>query len=131
MITVDTHVIIWDALEPKSLSKRAITELHNANKNDGIIFCEISLWEIAMLISKQRLKIDVTFLEFIDLVSVSNKYIFQGITPEIAALSVELPKEINPNPADKIICATSIATKAPLLTADRNLLKSELAETIW
>ncbi len=47
MITVDTHVIIWDAREPKSLSRRAKKELHNANQSDGIIFCEISPWEIA------------------------------------------------------------------------------------
>ncbi len=50
MIVVDTHIIIWDALKPESLSQKAKNTIDEANKKDGIIICEVSLWEIAMLI---------------------------------------------------------------------------------
>jgi PIN domain nuclease of toxin-antitoxin system len=131
MITVDTHIIIWDALKPKALSNKAKKAIDDANQRDGIIISGISLWEIAMLMEKKRIKIEIPYLEFIDLVMGSNNYILKGITPEIADMSVNLPNDINQDPADRIICATSIVNNAPLVTADRNLLKSKNIKTIW
>jgi len=131
MIVVDTHIIIWDALKPEMLSKNAKNAIKKANKNDGIIISDISLWEIAMLIKKNRLEINVPHLEFMELVKSSNNYIIQSINPEIADISVNLSSEINADPADRIICATSIFKDIPLITADKNLLKSSLVKTIW
>ena len=131
MVTADTHIIIWNALKPDLLSSKARAAMDTANETDGIIFCEISLWEIAMLMQKQRLDIDVSYLEFINLIKASNKLIFRGISPEIAELSTNLPSEINQDPADRIICATSIVTNTELVTADKNLIKSSLVRTIW
>jgi PIN domain nuclease of toxin-antitoxin system len=131
MITVDTHIIIWDALKPELLSRKAKKELQRANQKDGIIFCDISLWEIAMLIQKRRMDIDVSYLEFISLVIAANNYIFQSITPEIADLSTRLNIKDVLDPADRIIAATSKITNTPLITADKNLLKSEDINTIY
>jgi len=131
MVTVDTHIAIWNALKPDLLSRKARTSIDRANETDGIIFCEISLWEIAMLMQKQRLDIDLSYLEFINLLKTSNNFIFKGISPEIAELSTNLPPEINQDPADRIICATSIITNTELVTADKNLIKSPLVNTIW
>ena len=130
MVTLDTHVIIWDALNPKLVSRKAKEEIRKAQQTGGIIFCEISLWEIAMLMKKQRVIIDITYQEFIGLIKASNNYIFKGITPEIAELAINLASEINQDPADRLILATSIVTNAPLVTADKNLQQSKL-KTIW
>jgi len=131
MITVDTHIIIWDALKPELLSDKAKKEMYRANQTDGIIFCDICLWEIAMLINKKRIEINVSYLKFIDLVKASNNYIFQGITPEIADLATNLRLDINSDPADKIISATSLISNTPLITADKNLRQSKNLKTIW
>ncbi len=131
MICIDTHIIIWDALKPEALSWKAKKAINQANEKDGIIISDISLWEIAMLMKKNRLEINVPYLEFIDLIISSNNYILKGISPKIADLSVNLPEEINQDPADRIICATSIIYKAPLVTTDKNLLKSKSVKTIW
>lgn len=131
MVTVDTHIIIWDALEPEKLSKEAKSEFEKANESDGIIFCDISLWEISMLMVKKRIEIDVSFLEFMDLLRKTRNYIFQPISPEVAELSTNLYTEINSDPADRIIAATSIFTNSALITADKNLRKSKLINTIW
>jgi len=131
VIVVDTHVIIWDALEPKLLSKKAKNAINKANERDGIIFCEISLWEIAMLIKKARISIDTSYQDFIKMVFLSNKYQFKGITPEIAELSTSLPDEVNKDPADRIIAATSLIYKIPLVTTDKNLLNADSIKTIW
>ena len=131
MIVVDTHIIIWDALKPEMLSKKAKNAIKKANDSDGIIISDISFWEIAMLVSKKRIEINVPYLEFIKLVKSANNYINQSINPKIADISVKFLFEINADPADRIICATSIYKNIPLITADKNLIKSTLVETIW
>lgn len=131
MIVADTHVIIWDALKPELLSPRAKKAIREANRLDGIIFCEISLWEIAMLMKKRRLSVDVNYQEFIRLVSDSNNYIFKGISPQIAELSTHLFSTTNKDPADRIISATSIIEKANLVTSDKILRRSKKIHTIW
>ena len=131
MILVDTHVIIWDALKPDLLSEAAKEAITQANETDGIIICDISLWEIAMLMEKKRLTTKDSYREFIDLVLMSNKYQIQCITPEIADAATSFPEEINNDPADRIIAATSLVLKFPLVTADRNLLNTKILNTIW
>jgi PIN domain nuclease of toxin-antitoxin system len=131
MIVADTHVIIWDALEPDRLSSKAQKAISEANKLDGIIFCEISLWEIAMLMKKRRLSVDVNYQEFINLVSNSNNYIFKGISPQIAELSTDLFSTTNKDPVDRIISATAIIEKANLVTCDKTLRRSKKVHTIW
>ncbi len=131
MIVVDTHIIIWNALKPEMLSGKAEKAISAANNSDGIIFCEISLWEIAMLMHKGRLSIDIEYTEFIQLILESNKYVFRGITPEIAWLSTDLFSDNNKDPADRIIAATSIIENAKLVTADKEIRQSEKVATIW
>ena len=131
MIVVDTHIIIWNALKPEMLSGKAEKAISAANNSDGIIFCEISLWEIAMLMHKERLSIDIEYTEFIQLILESNKYVFRGITPEIAWLSTGLFSDNNKDPADRIIAATSIIENANLVTADNELRRSKKVATIW
>ncbi len=131
MITVDTHIIIWDALKPSLISRKAKEAIQTAKLKSGIIMCEISLWEIVMLVRKKRIEINISYIEFINLVLSSNNYILKGITPEIAELSTLLSTEISQDPADRIICATALTMKMPLVTADKNLRKSKLINTIW
>ena len=131
MIVADTHIIIWNALKPEMLSRKAEKAISAANKSDGIIFCDISLWEIAMLMHKGRLSIDVEYLEFIKLILESNNYVYRGITPEIARLSTKLFSDNNKDPADRIIAATSIIENAKLVTADKKLRQSGKVTTIW
>ena len=131
MIVADTHIIIWNALKPEMLSRKAEKAFSAANNSDGIIFCDISLWEIAMLMHKGRLSIDVEYLEFIKLILESNNYVYRGITPKIARLSAKLFSDNNKDPADRIIAATSIIENAKLVTADKKLRQSRKVTTIW
>ncbi len=131
MIVVDTHVIVWDALKPELLSQQAKEALLIANNEDGIIFCEISLWEIAMLIQKGRLSVGISYREFMRLVLASNQYVLQGITVEIADRSTQFSSNITKDPADRIIAATAIVANATLVTADKNLRTAKGIPTIW
>jgi len=61
----------------------------------------------------------------------SRKISVKKISPEIAELSVNFGPELNKDPADRIISATSIILNAQLITADQNLITYELINTIW
>jgi PIN domain nuclease of toxin-antitoxin system len=131
MIVLDTHVIIWDALAPARLSDRAREAIAQANQSEGMIICDISLWEIAMLLQKGRVRVAVDTLTFINLLLQANKTIVSAITPQVAALAVQLPPEINQDPADRLIVATTLAHQATLITADYNLQAVALIPTVW
>ncbi len=131
MIVADTHIIIWNALKPEKLSEKAKDAIFRANQRNGIIFCEISLWKIAMLMKKQRIQVNSSYKEFIRLLFEANNYILQGITPEIAEVSIQFDSNVGNDPADRIIAATSLVKNTPLLTADKNLRKAKAITTIW
>ena len=131
MIVADTHIIIWYALKPEKLSEKAYTAMEEADQTDGIICCDISLWEIAMLMQKKRLRLDAGYLEFIELVLTSSRYVVKPITPEIAELSASLSATTTKDTADRIIAATSIIEKAGLVTADIQLRNTDHLKTIW
>jgi PIN domain nuclease of toxin-antitoxin system len=131
MILLDTCAILWDALAPVQLSKKAAQAINKADKQNTLVISDISLWEIAMLMKKGRIEIDASAAEFLNLFLQSRNIEVKIITPEIAELSVNFGHEINNDPADRIIAATSIINNARLVTGDRNLLGCGLLDTLW
>ena len=129
MILLDTCTVIWDVLDSSKLSATATTALNDAD-ND-LIMCDIPIWEIAMLIQKNRLIVDSTASKFIDLVLQVRNFRIQEIILPIAELSINFGQEINNDPADRLISATSILFNVPLVTADQNLRYFPLVDTIW
>lgn len=131
MITMDTCAIVWDALQPAKLSARARKSIAKADENDELLICDISIWEISMLTKRKRIEVDETPANLIRLILDSRNYTVISISPEIAELSVNLDNEINSDPADRLIAATSILKQAPIVTADQNLRNASIVETIW
>jgi PIN domain nuclease of toxin-antitoxin system len=131
MIVADTHVLIWDALAPDRLSAAARQSIAEANEGDGLLVCDISLWEIAMLIEEGRVQVDVDCQSFLNLVLHANRTTVQPITPRIASLAVQLSLDISKDLADRLIAATALSENIPLLTADLNLRASSLIRTLW
>ena len=129
MILLDTCAVIWDALDPARLSQPARAAIkRNA---DELVICDISLWEIAMLIAKGRLLVDATAAGFLDLVLRARGLRVLAITPEIAQLSATLDASLGGDPADRLIAATSVTLNTPVVTADTRLLRAGVLRTIW
>lgn len=131
MIVLDTCAIIWDALEPDRLSAAAAQAIREGEAQGTLFISDISLWEIAMLIGRGRLQVDLDAAEFLQLFIETRAVKVQPITPQIAALSASLDAEIGADPADRIITATTVLDNARLVTADRRLLTSDRVNTIW
>lgn len=131
MITMDTCAIIWDALEPGKLSAKAKRAIKKADDSNALIMCDISIWEISMLVKRKRIEVDETPANLLRLILSSRNYTVVNISPEIAELSVNLDDNINSDPADRLIAATSILKQAPVVTADKNLRNATILETVW
>lgn len=129
-IVIDTHVLIWDQLDPGKISAKARRQIQKADEEGSIIISEISLWEIASLMRKGRLVMEVSYLDFIKDLLLSRSYALQGIQPEIADLTNRIQLATK-DPADHIIAATAIYVKAPLITADLHLRQSKDVLTYW
>jgi len=128
MIILDTHIILWDAYNKLKLSENA---KHAIEQETEFIFCDISIWEIAMLIQKGRIQSKYPVDEMINSIIKSRNFHMKNITSNIAKIYIDLDDKINKDPADRIIAATAIFEKVPLITADKNLLNSTLIKTIW
>jgi PIN domain nuclease of toxin-antitoxin system len=96
-----------------------------------MIICDMSVWEIAMLLQKGHLQVEADPLGFINLLLQANNVHVQAITPHIAILATQVPAAINQDPADRLIAATTLAEHATLITADRNLPAASLIPTVW
>lgn len=131
MIVLDTCAIIWDALDRKQLTKKALNAINRADEVNALVISDISIWEIAMLVKKGRITMDATASTFINLYLQTRNISVLPISPEIAELSVYFGPQINSDPADRIIAATSIIQNAQLVTADKNLIASEIVDTLW
>ena len=97
----------------------------------GLCVCEISLFEIAMLMKRGRLDPGVPYREFMETVLDAGRYDLVGFGPEIAARAVELPEHVNKDPADRFIVATAAHHHAKLATADRNLQECGEVVILW
>lgn len=131
MILLDTCAIIWDALDPTKLTDKAKAAIEKADDHNALIISDISIWEISMLIKRSRIEVATTAANFLNLFLESRNIAVVAISPEIAELSTNFGSEINNDPADRIIAATSIIHNAQLITADTNLRQSTLIDTIW
>lgn len=131
VIVLDTCAIIWDALDADRLTTKAKQTITAAEADNELVISDISIWEIAMLVSRKRLEIEETVSSFINLYLQYRMIMVQPISSEIAELSVSFEREMNNDPADRIIAATTILTGAKLVTADTNLIHSEIVPTVW
>ena len=131
MIVLDTHAWIWFISNPDLLSKRAKKAVNAAVKDKSILISSISAWELALLVTKNRIKLTLDVTDWIAK-SESLPFIqFVPLTNSIAVKSVNLPLPLHPDPADRIIIATALSVGAPLVTKDKKLLDYAPTKTIW
>jgi PIN domain nuclease of toxin-antitoxin system len=130
MIVLDTHVMVFDALEPSRLSPRARKAVDRAASVQELACADISLWEIAMLIARGRLDAGMDAARFIEDLIASRQINVLAITPEIAVLS-QSDLFAHGDPADRLIAATTQLHGARLVTSDAKLRNLKSVATIW
>lgn len=128
MILLDTHVWIWLASGPQNLSAGARASIETA---DTIGVSAISPWEVAMLASKGRIRIDMDVRTWVKAALALPKVSLVSLAPEAAVLAVELRNGLNRDPADCIIVATAITAGLGVVSKDRHVQAFPGVRTIW
>jgi PIN domain nuclease of toxin-antitoxin system len=131
VILLDTHVLVWAAIEPKRLSRAANAALRRAKVSDGIAIASISLWEIASLFGRRRIEsyttVEVSVRQVLETVGV----VVLPLTVEVAVLTTQFAEDYPRDPADRIIGATARAEGMVLVTQDEKMRACHLLRTVW
>jgi PIN domain nuclease of toxin-antitoxin system len=131
VILLDTCAIIFAALTPEKMTKKAAKEVARGIESKMLACSDISLWEMAMLISRGRLKPAADSCTFISQVVTAFSLTVLPITPEIAVISTDERLFSHKDPCDRIIAATCLQHKISLITSDTNLHTVAGLKTIW
>lgn len=119
-VLLDTHALWWLLGSEVSLGRGASRIIRAALRRDSLVVSAISFWEIAMLLSRQKLTLDTS-------VATWRQQVLQlgirevAVSGDIGIAAVEL-SDFHADPADRIIAATAASQGATLLTADERLL---------
>jgi PIN domain nuclease of toxin-antitoxin system len=121
VIVLDTHIWVWWVNDSRELAAKYRDSLLQ-NAGDGLGVSAISCWEVAKLIEKGKLKLNLEVDEWIRIATNLPGVVLLPLTPEIAVESTKLPPPMHGDPADQMIVATARILQVPLLTADSRLL---------
>jgi PIN domain nuclease of toxin-antitoxin system len=119
VILLDTHALIWFSRDV-GLGKRSQTLADQALAAEQLSISAISFWEVALLITKGRLRFPDSAIGFREK-TLNSGAIELPLTGEIAIRAVDLGT-LPTDPADRFIVATAIVHDAILITADERLL---------
>lgn len=131
MIVLDTHALIWWISDPGKLSAKAGSAISKAKKEKSIYVSSISVWEIAMLVNKKRLKLRYEVNEWLRKIEALPFIKFLPVNNKVAVDSVLLSGKPPTDPADRIIIATAMDLDCPLISGDRKIRRYRQVKTIW
>ena len=123
-LLLDTHVWVWLVSDDARVSRApCVAVIEAAAPGSRVFVSPISVWEIALLEKKGRLRFPVECMQWVRSALDESGFLVAPFTPEIAIDSVRLPGNFHSDPADRIIIATARAMGAVLVTQDRLILK--------
>jgi PIN domain nuclease of toxin-antitoxin system len=128
VIVLDTATWIWRASDPKRLSTRALRAIDQAEQ---ALVSAISVWEVAMLVSKRRIQLDRPVEQWVDIALALPRIQLAPLAPAIAVRSTKLPGEFHPDPANRIIIATALENAAPIITPDERIRSYPHVQSTW
>lgn len=128
---VDTHVLFWWYLGSAKLNKAQARMLRQGEGRDGSIgVSPMSLWEIAFLVSRSRIKIPEAIETWLDQIEGDPRIEVLPITAGVAADAGRLGPNFPADPIDRIITATARIYKLKLLTSDEAIRDSGKVEVV-
>ena len=125
-ILLDTHTVIWMALNSPLLTERARGFIFD-EKNTSFVSIA-SAWEVSIKSSLGKLRLDGGVSEFLRIIEVNGITILP-INPEYIKQVEALPFH-HRDPFDRMLVATAMLEGIPLLSADDIIPKYNIS-VIW
>jgi PIN domain nuclease of toxin-antitoxin system len=129
LILLDTHALLWWALDPAQLAAKAGAVLEEIEKRGGFASA-ISIWELGVKIQRGKLEMGLGIEEFTRRVEQSATVELVPVDTTIWLRSLALPWG-HRDPADRVIVATALIKGVPLLTRDAVMHEFDGIHCLW
>lgn len=123
-LVLDTHVWLWLVNGEERLKKNnhfLLSKIEHAAEKTNLLVSAISVWEIALLEAKKRVRFEVDCLTWVKKALSVFGIQLLPLSPEIAVESTRLPGTFHGDPADRILVASARVLNADLVTADEKI----------
>jgi PIN domain nuclease of toxin-antitoxin system len=127
VILADTHSWIWWISHRELLSVPARQAF--GSETHGV--SPMTFWEVAMHAQRQRIQLDGPTLPWLREAVGRAGTVILDLSMEIAVIAGTLPADRVRDPVDRIIVATAMHHRLPLITKDGDIRAAALVETIW
>lgn len=130
-LTLDTHSVIWYLDNSSRLSDTARQSIRSAIETGHPVYLSsITIVEVIYLVEKGRLQ----QIQLKNLIEILHRpysgFRIQPFDLEIAERLAEIPRDIIPDMPDRMIAATALFLRLPLVTVDHKISLSSI-DTIW
>ncbi len=129
MIVLDTHALLWWALDPDQLSGTALTTVAEMERHGGFASA-ISLWELGIKVQRGSLELPISVEELARRIERGGVVEFVPVDTQTWLRSLSLKWE-HRDPADRVIVATALLLGLPLLTKDEVIREYSGLATVW
>lgn len=122
-LLLDTHVWCWVLKGEQGVMASAVRQLiDDAARNGRLFISDISCWEVAMLVSKQRLELGEDVEDWLAHAAQTPGISVVPLTRAVLVRSTRLPGAPHPDPADRMLMAQAQLLGASLVTCDRRIV---------
>jgi PIN domain nuclease of toxin-antitoxin system len=129
VIVLDTHALLWWALDPDRLSDAARTTVAEMERRGGYASA-ISLWELGIKIQRGKLEIGIPIEELAR--RLDRGGVVQLLPVDAATWLQSLALDwVHRDPADRVIVATALRRSLPIVTADQEIQRYPGVTCIW
>ena len=118
-LLLDTHIWIWQAIEPDKLKKRVAAAIES--EANELWLSPVSIWELLILVQKHRIELDDDVDGWVSRMLAQVAIREAPLTNEVA-LEVSRIHFSHKDPADHVIAASAKVFDLTLVTADPRLL---------
>ena len=128
MVVVDTHALVWQLNADAKIGRRARARLERALAREELSVSAVAFWEISVLVSRARLRLDTTATRFrwrVLEMGIRELSVGGEVALRAAALAPVLV-----DPVDCFVAATALTHGATLMTADARLLESRVVDVL-
>lgn len=129
-VLLDTHILVWWFIDPKSLTAVQRLRLEEGTPERPLAVITTTLWEVSMLHRRRRVDLGRPLRDWLDAATAAPLMRVLPITPAIATEESQLPDTFHGDPADRLLVATARVHHLPLITSDARIRASGLVQVI-
>jgi PIN domain nuclease of toxin-antitoxin system len=129
MILLDTHALLWWALDPAQLSPRAVEVLDDVERRGGFA-SSISIWELGVKAQRGKLELGTSIEKLTHRIERHSAVELLPVDTAtwLASLALEWDHR---DPADRVIVATAVMHGLSILTKDDVIRRYPGVTSVW